>query len=345
MSSATILERTLTQMALAGPPLTSLHAQCSLAPTLAHANHSKFAHMNKTVSFIITIAGLLLSHPCASAQTSSKKTNSVSIDQSHFVSFGTNKIHYVTTGKGNHTIVLIHCWAGNSGFWREQVPALAGKARLVLIDLPGHGQSDKPHTQYTMDFFASAVLAVMRKACPDKATLVGHSMGTPVISRVYKQAPEKVAALVAIDGILRKPKMPAEQAEKFMAAFRAPEYRENTRQGMGALFPVPGTEALRDQVVSELLATPQHVMVGAMEGMFGADQPDWDVKKAAVPVMVINAPNPMWTDEYKDYVRSLSPKTDYRLIDGVGHWLMLEKPGEFNTVLIGMLRKFGLIAE
>jgi pimeloyl-ACP methyl ester carboxylesterase len=114
---------------------------------------------------------------------------------------------------------------------------------------------------------------------------------------------------------------------------------------MGALFPVPGTESLRDRVVSELLATPQYVMVGAMEGMFGPDQPDWDVKKATVPVVVINAPNPMWTDEYKDYVRSLSPKTDYRLIDGVGHWLMLEKPAEFNTALIGMLRKFGLIAE
>ena len=301
--------------------------------------------MNKTFSFASTAAGLLFSLACASAQTPAKPTNSVPLGQSHFVFLGTNKIHYVTAGKGSHTIVLVHCWAGNSGFWREQVPALADKARLVLIDLPGHGESDKPHTQYTMDFFASAVLTVMRDAHVDKATLVGHSMGTPVMCRVYKQAPEKVAALVAIDGILRRPKMPAEQAEKLVAAFRAPEYRENTRKGMGALFPVPGTEALRVRVVSELLATPQYVMVSAMEGMFGADQPDWDVKKATVPVVVINAPNPMWTDEYKDYVRSLSPKTDYRLIDGVGHWLMLEKPAEFNTALIGMLRKFGLIAE
>src|SRR2546425_5594972 len=127
-----------------------------------------------------------------------------------------------------------------------------------------------------MDFFASGVLAVMRDAHVDKATLIGHSMGTPVICRVYKTAPEKVAALVAIDGFLRRPKMPAEQAERFIATFRAPEYRENTRQGMGALFPVPGTEALRDRVVSELLDTPQYVMLGAMEGMFGEDQPDWD---------------------------------------------------------------------
>ena len=53
----------------------------------------------------------------------------------------------------------------------------------------------------------------------------------------------------------------------------------------------------------------------------------------------------MWTDEYKDYVHSLSPKTDYRMIDGVGHWLMLVKSAEFNTAHIVMLREFGLIAE
>jgi len=299
--------------------------------------------MNKTL--LLASVALPWSFACANAQRPVKSPAPTSLGQSHFASFGTNKVHYVTTGKGDHTLVLVHCWSGNLGFWREQVPALAGHARLILVDLPGHGQSDKPHTNYTMDFFAGAVLAVMRDAHVDKAALVGHSMGAPVICRVYKRAPEKVAALVAVDGFLHRPAMKPEQAQQFVAPFRAPEYRENTRQGMAMLFPVPGTEALRDRVISELLATPQYVMVGAMEGMFGADQPDWDVKKTGVPVLVINAPNPMWNDAYKDYVRSLSPKTDYRTIDGVGHWLMLEKPAEFNTLLTEMLKKYDLIAK
>jgi len=100
---------------------------------------------------------------------------------------------------------------------------------------------------------------------------------------------------------------------------------------------------LRDRLVSEMLATPQHVMLGSMEGMFGADQPDWDLKKVTVPVLVINANNPMWTPEYETYARSLSPKTDYRTMEGVGHWLMLEKPAEFNAMLTDMLEKFDLL--
>lgn len=301
--------------------------------------------MIKTLRFAIPAAALLLAAGCVSSPKSNGATSTLADATSHFAGFGTNKVHYLSVGTGRHTIVLIHCWAGNSGFWREQVPALADKARLILIDLPGHGQSDKPRTNYTMDFFASAVLAVMRDARVNKATLVGHSMGTPVICRAHKQAPEKVAALVAVDGTLRRPQLPPERSEQFVAAFRAPEYRENTRRIMGSMFPTPGTEALRDRVVSELLATPQYVMLGAMEGMFGAGQPDWDVRKVTVPVLVINAPNPMWTDEYKEHARSLSPKTDYRTIDGVGHWLMLEKPAEFNAVLLDMLKKFDLIAK
>src|SRR5205814_3448262 len=165
---------------------------------------------------------------------------------------------------------------------------------------------------YTMDYFAEAVLAVMRDARVDKAALVGHSMGAPVICRVYSRAPEKVAALVAVDGFLRRPAITPEQAKEFVEPFRSPEYRDHTRQFLGAMFPIPGTEALRDRVVSEMLATPQHVMLGSMEGMFGVDQHDCDLKKVTVPVLVINAKNPMWSPEYETYASSLWPKAVYR---------------------------------
>ena len=297
--------------------------------------------MIKIVRFACVAAALLAFAGCATAP----KPQTLADGESHFASFGTNQVHYVTVGGGRQTIVFVHCWAGNLGFWREQVPAFADKARLVLIDLPGHVQSDKPHTAYTMDFFASAVLAVMRDAHVDKAVLVGHSMGGPVICCVYRQAPEKVAALVSVDGLLRRPQGTPDDAEKFVAPFRTPEYREHTKQFVGSFFPVPGTEALRDRVLSEILATPQYVMVGAMEGMFGPDQPDWDLKKVNVPVLVINARSPMWNADYESYVHSLSPQTDYCMMDGVGHWLMLEKPAKFNATLTELLRKHDLMVQ
>jgi len=270
---------------------------------------------------------------------------SVADAQSHFVSVGARRIHYVTVGKGSRTIVFVHCWAGNLGFWREQVPMLADKARLILIDLPGHGQSDKPRTAYTLDFFAGAVLAVLRDAHVDKAIFIGHSMGAAVLCRVHHQAPEKFAALVSVDGLLCRPPGTPEEARALVGPFGSPQYLDHAKGFINAFFPVPGTDGLRDRVKSEMLATPQHVMLGAMLGMFGPDQPDWILQKVNAPVVVINVRSPWWNGDYEKYVRSLSPQSDYVMMEGVGHFPMLEKPAEFNATLMSMLRKYDLIAK
>ena len=260
--------------------------------------------------------------------------------------FRTAQTGFITSPpvKGSRTIVLVHGWSCHLGFWREQISALADKARLILIDLPGHGQSDKPQTAYTMDFFAEAVLAVLRDAKVDQAVFIGHSMGGAVIARVHHHAPEKVAALVSVDGLLCRLSGSPEEGRALVDRFASPHYREHAQGFISTLFPVPGTEALRDRVTAEMLATPQHVMLGGMLAMVSPDQPDWILQKVNAPVLVINARTPWWSNGYENYVRSLSPQSDYTIMDGVGHFLMLEQPAGFNAILLQKLGKFDLIA-
>ena len=301
--------------------------------------------MNQTLSHLLSFAPALLLIADAGAQTLSHSTNPIPGAKSHFARFDTNKVHYLTAGEGAKTLVFIHGWSGNSGFWREQVPAFTDKARLVLIDLPGHGQSDKPPADYTMDYFARGVLAVLRDAGVDKATLIGHSMGVPVICRVHGQAPEKVAGLVAVDGLLRRPQFKPEEVDKYLAPYRTGDFREHVTKFVHSMFPEAATHPLRDRVLAEVLATPPHVMSGAMQGMFGTNQPAWDLSNVRVPVLVLNAPNPRWNAEYEANARALSPKTDYRVLEGTGHCLMLEKPAEFNASLLSMLQQFDLVKK
>jgi pimeloyl-ACP methyl ester carboxylesterase len=272
--------------------------------------------------------------------------SSVANAQPHFVSVGKNRIHYVTIGRGSHTLVFVHGWACNLGFWREQIAVLADRARLILIDLPGHGQSGQPQTAYTMDFFAEAVLAVLRDAKVDKATFIGHSMGGAVLCRVHHHAPEKFAALVSVDGLLCRPPGTPAEARALVGPFASPQYREHAQGFIShSFFPIPGTEPLRDRVMSEMLATPQHVMFGAMLGMFGPDQPDWILQRIAAPVLVINSRSPWWNAAYENYVRSLSPQSDYVTMEDVGHFIMLEQPASFNALLTDWLRKHDLIGK
>ena len=135
-------------------------------------------------------------------------------------------LEYRERGRGP-TLVFIHGWSGNANLWNEQVAAVADKAKLIFIDLPGHGQSDKPRTNYTMDFFADGALAALRHAKVEKAALVGHSMGVAVMCRMHAKAPELVAGLVAVDGFLKRPELTTEQVEQFAGPYRSPGDRKS----------------------------------------------------------------------------------------------------------------------
>jgi pimeloyl-ACP methyl ester carboxylesterase len=170
-------------------------------------------------------------------------------------------------------------------------------------------------------------------------------MGGAVIDRVHHHAPEKVAALASVDGLLCRLSGTPEEGRALVGGFASPDYREHAAGFISTFFPVPGTELLRERVTAEMLATPQHVMLGGMLAMLSPEQPDWILQKVNAPVIVINIRSPWWSDAYENYVRSLTPQSDYVLVDGVGHFLMLEKPAEFNAMLVEKLQKFGLIAE
>lgn len=105
------------------------------------------------------------------------------------------------------------------------------------------------------------------------------------------------------------------------------------------------TRARHAWVQQEMLATPQHVMASAMETMFLADRPAWDLARVDVPVLVLNTDCPMWTSDYVDYVRSLWAQTGYRAFAGAGHFFMLERPAEFSAALREMLQQFDLIGD
>jgi pimeloyl-ACP methyl ester carboxylesterase len=261
---------------------------------------------------------------------------------SRFASLAGSRVHYKSYGKGSEALVFVHGWTCNMGFWRDQVPAFEGKLRVIVIDLPGHGESDKPQVAYTMDLFARAVDAVLRDAGIDRAVLVGHSMGTPVIRQFYRKYPQKTLGLVIVDGPLRafgdKKMMDA-----FIAPLRGPDYKEQAAKFVDSMMGPQVSAALREEIKSSMLSTPQRIAISAMEGM--ADESNWKQDKIDVPVLAILAKSPFWPPDNEQFFRSLAPKLDYQMWDGVSHFLMMEKPKEFNDAVLGFLDKQRLLKK
>ena len=60
-----------------------------------------------------------------------------------------SKMHYVESGTGDH-LLFLHGQLTWSYLWRNIMPELEGRGRLIALDLIGYGMSDKPDIDYEM---------------------------------------------------------------------------------------------------------------------------------------------------------------------------------------------------
>jgi len=280
--------------------------------------------------------------PSARVEAGSSKDEKGATAESRFTKLDGARIHYVNYGKGSEALVLIHGWTCNIDNWRDQFPDFAKRNRVIAIDLPGHGQSDKPQVTYSMDYFARAVEAVMRDAKVKRAVLVGHSMGTPVARQFYRKYASKTLAIVIVDGALR-PFGDKAMLDGLIAGFRGPKYRDVVGQMLTAIsgpnLPADATERIK----ASSLNTPQHVIVSAMEGM--ADPSIWGDDKINVPVLAIMAKNPFYGPNLEETFRGIAPNLEFQMWDGVGHFIMMEKPKELNEAVLAWLDKNKLLKK
>lgn len=254
---------------------------------------------------------------------------------SRFATLDGHRVHYQVAGSGSQTFLFVHGWTCDLSVWRLQVPYFAKDRRVVALDLPGHGASDAPEIAYTMDLFAKAVDAVMRDAGVPKATLVGHSMGTPVVREFYRQHPEKTEALVAVDGSIRA-LVSREDAEKLLTPYRGAQYKQALEGFVDYMIPADQA-ALRDELKAVMTKTPSRVAVSAFENMI--DPVNFREDPIRVPFLNVLAKSSRWPEDYEAFVRRLAPQVDYRVMEGVRHFLMLEKPEEFNAILAAFVDK------
>lgn len=106
---------------------------------------------------------------------------------------------YEVHGEGDRVIVLTNGLLLDAGVNRQLARSLAAHGfRVVLLDLLGHGTSDKPHhaTQYRMDRYARQVVALLDELGVERAVVGGVSLGANVTLHVAVQAPDRVAALL-----------------------------------------------------------------------------------------------------------------------------------------------------
>jgi pimeloyl-ACP methyl ester carboxylesterase len=109
------------------------------------------------------------------------------------------RIHYEVYGTGPNVLVFIHGILLDTQMNRRLASNLAAAGhRVVLLDLPGHGQSDKPRhaSAHRIDSYAHYIVALLDELGVDEAVIGGVSLGANVSLQVAAQAPTRVRGLL-----------------------------------------------------------------------------------------------------------------------------------------------------
>jgi pimeloyl-ACP methyl ester carboxylesterase len=118
----------------------------------------------------------------------------------HTVLVHDQRIAYLDRGTGP-PVILIHGFGGSMWQWEHQQQALSQHFRVLTLDLPGAGLSDKPEIDYRPDQILDFFVGFMEAVTIPHATLVGNSMGAGLAIGMALTHPARVAKLVLIDGL------------------------------------------------------------------------------------------------------------------------------------------------
>lgn len=239
-------------------------------------------------------------------------------------------IAYQVRGKGDITLVFVHCWCCNKGFWDAQVPYFSKHYQVVAVDLAGHGESGSSRKEWTMQAYGHDVAAVVKELKLKKVILIGHSMGGPVIAEAARLLPKQVLGLVAVDTFANvELKYTKEQSEMFLAPLRK-DFVKGTENFLRMWMFTPKTDAkLIEKIVKVMSSAPPEVGIQSFEGMFKQDLPAV-LKEVKVPIRCINADKfPINVEAGKRHAVSFEVK----IMKGVGHFLHMEDPETFNRLL------------
>ncbi|PWN70023.1 alpha/beta hydrolase [Chryseobacterium phosphatilyticum] len=246
------------------------------------------------------------------------------------------KIHYKESGKGKTTLIFVHGWLGNTEWWNHQQEYFKNDYHIIQMDLAGHGKSDSGRQNWASELYADDIKAVTDTIDASDIILIGHSMSGAYVLEAALKIP-KTKAIVIIDTLKDLDEsFTEEQAEQLMFSHYRNDFKYAVENFLPQyLFAAQTPPAVKERLQHEFLQNEPEMVINLLKPLYQTDYREI-AKDVQVPVVAINSDaSPTNTEANRKYLKHY----DNLMIEGVGHYPMLEKPDEFNTILDKVLKK------
>jgi pimeloyl-ACP methyl ester carboxylesterase len=262
-------------------------------------------------------------------------------------------------------VVLLHGWPGDRTDYRDVLPLVAATADVIAVDLRGFGESDKHDapSQYTAAAQARSVIGLIGELGLDRPVIGGYDIGSRIAQAIARERPDQVSALVLcppLPGIGRRILTPRAQQEFWYQAFHNLDLSAQLIDGQPAAvrhylrhfwshWSGPGyelTAARLDHLVS-VYAPPGAFTASICWYRAGsgsvaisvAEQAPSPEDRIAVPATVLwPSHDPLFPPEWSDRLSDFFTDASLTRLDGAGHFIPLERPGDFAAAVTAALR-------
>jgi len=270
-------------------------------------------------------------------------------------------------------VILLHGWGASTFSWRENLDAIAEAGyRAIAYDRPPYGLAQKTgDIPYSLSGQADFLASFMTKLGLESAVLVGNSAGGALAGYFAVRYPDRVRALVFVDGVPRAPEQPAQPARGSASS------RVSGAMGLPpivtSLLDFPPFErwarlAIRlfitPEFAARILVTAYHdpafltpavaegyqrqlrvvgwdeALLAQLKGGAGGFEvlTTEEIESISVPIMIVWGEQDTWVPiEAADQMRALHPNAVWRAYPNVGHLPMEENASTFNADLIAFL--------
>jgi pimeloyl-ACP methyl ester carboxylesterase len=105
---------------------------------------------------------------------------------------------YVDSGGDKPVLLFVHGLSSSLSFWDPQLREFAADYRVIALDLPGFGASDRPDAPFTPPWYADFAVSFLDALGVGQVTWVGHSMGAQIGMHAALNHPDRVERLVLV---------------------------------------------------------------------------------------------------------------------------------------------------
>ena len=236
------------------------------------------------------------------------------------------KISYLTKGDGSSTFLLVHNSGGNHEMMDYTATHFSKKGKVIVPDLLGHGVSEKPKIEYTLNVFRESLFQLCKHENVHEIVFIGLNYGANIGIDLAKMAPAFISHLVLIEPpIFMEPwiKKAVEDQIKDLE-----NYREEWAQETVDSVIMKATDDEKKIALKALKSTPAFVKASTFKHLL-----DWDKNysfNCSIPTLMIQSSKPFCTEEKANTVFQ---NLQVGRVVGAGPWANLEAPEQVHPMI------------